>query len=208
MAFATQALYEISTHTPLARRDWLVVQGSWIVQYFYSHASCEARLHFLLFPLRGFPFLLTRLLRGATINIVVVNHSVTFLLTRLLRGATEQAFRDAIDGAISTHTPLARRDGIVISANPISQISTHTPLARRDRMCSKLRSVILNFYSHASCEARPNDVLVADCNQDFYSHASCEARQLHIVYVTLAPPIYKKRTQNYNKIFYKIQYFA
>ena len=35
---------------------------------------------------------------------------------------------------ISTHTPLARRDGCGFHILHIVQISTHTPLARRDRV--------------------------------------------------------------------------
>ena len=32
-------------------------------------------------------------------------------------------------------------------------ISTHTPHARRDLVILKLTSVVTDFYSHASCEA-------------------------------------------------------
>ena len=73
----------------------------------------------------------------------------------------------------STHTPLARRDNLMTAGLCTIMVSTHTPLARRDRHLDRLQTG----------------------QGYFYSHASCEARQLHIVYVTLAPPIYKRRTQ-------------
>ena len=37
------------------------------------------------------------------------------------------------DGAISTHTPLARRDPRMVAPSIDTLISTHTPLARRDQ---------------------------------------------------------------------------
>ena len=54
-----------------------------------------------------------------------------FLLTRLLRGVTPGVGEAEFCIVISTHTPLARRDALVV-----------------------LREVESNyFYSHASCEA-------------------------------------------------------
>ena len=154
----------ISTHTPLARRDKMLTAKCNYDKHFYSHASCEARPGRRTRDDRRGQFLLTRLLRGATSYCTSHPAAGEFLLTRLLRGATMLFARIRTGSAISTHTPLARRDTVEVFENK------------------------------------------SDAN--FYSHASCEARQLHIVYVTLAPPIYKRRTQNYNKIFYKIQYFA
>ena len=56
----------ISTHTPLARRDFLLLR--------------------ILMALLS--FLLTRLLRGATCILLILISIIQFLLTRLLRGAT------------------------------------------------------------------------------------------------------------------------
>ena len=56
-----------------------------------------------------------------------------FLLTRLLRGATSES--EVLSDRI--------------------MISTHTPLARRDTSSSVQRRWGGDFYSHASCEARP-----------------------------------------------------
>ena len=149
-------IYTISTHTPLARRD-VVVGGA-----IYS----------------AYEFLLTRLLRGATIGdftlmsrICISTHtplarrdmcilSTTrlpelFLLTRLLRGATNDMCCIYADHGISTHTPLARRDTQKKIDHYQIQISTHTPLARRDEQPILNREIYAHFYSHASCEARP-----------------------------------------------------
>ena len=213
----------ISTHTPLARRDACICFISGSLSNFYSHASCEARLErnpttFLIFLflltrlLRGATirgendekprvFLLTRLLRGATaIVCVLVMKSVisthtplarrdthwphgisiqsSFLLTRLLRGATVARYIMKKHLGISTHTPLARRDcrisffsscfftflltrllrGATVARTSFlwaHSISTHTPLARRDSRLNFERSILIYFYSHASCEARP-----------------------------------------------------
>ena len=77
-------------------------------------------------------FLLTRLLRGATVNIL------DFLIDILISTHTPLARRDAKDkdaekrAKISTHTPLARRDDITEFFTKVDSISTHTPLARRD----------------------------------------------------------------------------
>ena len=78
----------ISTHTPLARRDACICFISGSLSNFYSHASCEARLERNPTTFLIFLFLLTRLLRGATIRGENDEKPRVFLLTRLLRGAT------------------------------------------------------------------------------------------------------------------------
>ena len=80
---------DISTHTPLARRDRSTARNM----------------------KQPAAFLLTRLLRGVTPGISGLKPwYIIFLLTRLLRGVTVQptGAHDAYN--ISTHTPLARRD--------------------------------------------------------------------------------------------------
>ena len=56
---------------------------------------------------------------------------------------------------ISTHTPLARRDmqESFAAIQAILEISTHTPLARRDINTVVRDLTVVNFNSHASCEA-------------------------------------------------------
>ena len=77
----------ISTHTPLRAQPALRRLHP-EVQNFYSHASCEAR--------------------PGDCSVTVPPDQ--FLLTRLLRGATISGKRYNLIKRISTHTPLARRD--------------------------------------------------------------------------------------------------
>ena len=144
----------ISTHTPLARRDERNVKRNF----------------------ERFQFLLTRLLRGATAFQPAGTMSWTFLLTRLLRGATYTLTSSAEDHAISTHTPLARRDRKDDDDAQEGDISTHTPLARRDLSLMCTSPLCSNFYSHAPCGARLSFPLHTSCPSDFYSHAPCGAR--------------------------------
>ena len=58
----------------------------------------------------AYPFLLTRLLRGVTMVTVGNRLAFKFLLTRLLRGVTTLWHDTESTEAISTHTPLTRRD--------------------------------------------------------------------------------------------------
>ena len=102
----------ISTHTPLARRD---------------HAGFRESL-----TVSG--FLLTRLLRGATEKRTGFKPAF-FISTHTplaRRDVPSQQARSKLT-TISTHTPLARRDISYRYRNLIKCISTHTPLARRDR---------------------------------------------------------------------------
>ena len=101
---------EISTHTPLARRDDAKMRQTSLSYHFYSHASCEARL---------------------LLSLVII-----------------------LEIRISTHTPLARRDLAGTPCQFCPPISTHTPLARRDLHTRNDIRFQVNFYSHASCEAR------------------------------------------------------
>ena len=86
------------------------------------------------------------------------------------------AVKGVYEMTISTHTPHARRDGVIIMASikdlkfqltrlmrgvtdyadvntPQLEISTHTPHARRDPFPDNELKVKGNFNSHASCEA-------------------------------------------------------
>ena len=78
----------ISTHTPHAGRDRVFCIIKLLLKHFYSHAPCGARQciarqHFLVIE-----FLLTRPMRGATLNIFYFYRKLYFLLTRPMRGAT------------------------------------------------------------------------------------------------------------------------
>ena len=143
---------------------------------FYSRASCEARRKITVTPAQGTTFLLTRLMRGATLpeyqlkrNPPISTHAPharrdvyihaiaepgEFLLTRLMRGATK---------------PWAIEDLLEL-------ISTHAPHARRDFTMDRHVHVGFHFYSRASCEARRDKQLHWRHTDNFYSRASCEAR--------------------------------
>ena len=122
----------ISTHTPLARRDF--------------------RVDFDLTPEQA--FLLTRLSQGVTPPPQSPVHRLwKFLLTRLSQGVTKRGNNAEVRRDISTHTPLARRDlrpGLTSNKIPIS---THTPLARRDLQLIMTILSHMHFYSHASRKA-------------------------------------------------------
>ena len=78
----------ISTHTPLARRDY-----AWRKK----DETIKISTH-------------TPLARRDTGTVLPCHYSLTFLLTRLLRGATIKILELKPHIIISTHTPLARRD--------------------------------------------------------------------------------------------------
>ena len=129
---------DISTHMPLAGRDWSGAGGStsvsafllaatcgtwrytcgsiWMFWDFYSHAPCgtwHVCWYAWLTIVRA--FLLTRPLRDVTVEINRRVALMEFLLTRPLRDVTKQLKRKVTVGDISTHTPLAGRDRCVYS---------------------------------------------------------------------------------------------
>ena len=107
-----------------------------LLLYFYSHASCEARLIFISLFLQILAFLLTRLLRGATLR-------MAFQIQKMY---------------ISTHTPLARRDLPDLKEfRSITHFYSHASCEARRAVPAK-KNNIPYFYSHASCEARLVDV--------------------------------------------------
>ena len=124
----------ISTHAPHARRG---DPKNNVLQHhdnFYSRASCEAR---------PFQCCHTNLLgtisthaphaRRGTKRQKHIRTFLRFLLTRLMRGAAALLISMVIAETISTHAPHARR-GVPSEYSIITDI---------------------NFYSRASCEARP-----------------------------------------------------
>ena len=145
----------ISTHTPLARRDSAQTAVFCIWEGFYSHASCEARHNRSrceqLFEL----FLLTRLMRGATLCALSLSISYQyfysrascerdwhhpqiesihfqFLLPRLLRGATHGNTPPAKTRKFLLTRLLRGATRRQSPQRAASLISTHAPLTRRD----------------------------------------------------------------------------
>ena len=71
-----------------------------------------------------------------------------------MRGVTKSSEDLGLIVKISTHTPHARRDKLAhTGSNSRNFISTHTPHARRDLFGLSLAEEIIDFNSHASCEA-------------------------------------------------------
>ena len=115
-----------------------------------------------------------------------------------MRGATRSVLRKCVWDGISTHTPHAGRDLVKVKSGNGSFISTHTPHAGRDFLFQQvfLQSPIsthtphagrdekstgdlrgkFNFYSHAPCGARLEQIRIAQDHTHFYSHAPCGAR--------------------------------
>ena len=71
---------------------------------------------------------------------------------------------------ISTHAPRVRRDRFRRSCPLFSAISTHAPRVRRDVFSIGDIIEVGNFYSRASCEARPES-LMKFCKPTISTHA-------------------------------------
>ena len=127
------AIYTISTHTPLAGRDILVVIIAGAVRI-STHTPLAGRDAEAVPHNAGIvAFQLTRPSRGATHVLLQLLHILfSFQLTRPSRGATIRRRIAVIFDIISTHTPLAGRDEVVSDYIMDKMISTHTPLAGRD----------------------------------------------------------------------------
>ena len=146
----------ISTHTPLAGRDTSCTGTPCIAHTFLlTRPLRDVTPPHQLVLLWLWQFLLTRPLRDVTGSGTFRRALMRFLLTRPLRDVTGLAggcdilqeflltrpLRDVTRcrslfrrrTQISTHTPLAGRDGQVHQCLPQRDISTHTPLAGRDQ---------------------------------------------------------------------------
>ena len=113
----------ISTHTPLAGRDFKI-NKILLTQVISTHT-----------PLAGRDITSQNIAHG----------QVLFQLTRPSRGVTEVGGSGYVCNYISTHTPLAGRDrasGSIISS---LMISTHTPLAGRDLNAGDMMQAAMTF---------------------------------------------------------------
>ena len=121
---------------------------------FYSHTSCEVRRVGTTRTYNCYRFLLTHLMRGATLHLIFYLIVEKFLLTHLMRGATTiccQQFH--FMQFLLTH--LMRGATWFLHWFFISfDISTHTPHARCDTQWILIFLHLLDFYSHTSCEVR------------------------------------------------------
>ena len=98
----------ISTHAPHARCNWRQRKVKAVSPHFYSRTSCEVQPSDGLKWLGRQLFLLTHLMRGATLVMIWCLIWHLFLLTHLMRGATKKQNRGVKHSAISTHAPHAR----------------------------------------------------------------------------------------------------
>ena len=121
---------------------------------------------------------------------------IGFLLTRPLRDVTQGASQVACEVGISTHTPLAGRDGTndlsirlpiisthtplagrdsaSVSVVPCMLISTHTPLAGRDEVYGPGGEYRFSISTHTPLAGRDYYIdSVWTSKQNFYSHAPC-----------------------------------
>ena len=135
---------KISTHTPLAGRDFVAVENSKRMRDFNSHAPCGAR-HF----------------NGRSTSDVR-----RFQLTRPLRGATGLKIILRPSKTISTHTPLAGRDRITPLHMEIIRLFQLTrPLRGATTQTGEVRRVVKNFNSHAPCGARHLRLFFLGCSR-------------------------------------------
>ena len=144
-AKADKATLNISTHTPLTRRD----------QFFHT------------IPSDIFTFLLTRLLRGATPISSIRKKDIRISTHTPLTRRDRRPSKRALHPRISTHTPLTRRDHNTGSRYAGKSISTHTPLTRRDEFFITKEHPRVDFYSHASYEARLQLTILASLCKKF-----------------------------------------
>ena len=125
-------LWNISTHTPHARRDHLLV----------------CFVHLLN------PFLLTRLMRGVTSSRHSYSYIISFLLTRLMRGVTPVTALSApkAEDFYSHASCEAWLAWLVTVRDELLFLLTRL-MRGVTGMCNLYWQLFYNFYSHASCEA-------------------------------------------------------
>ena len=117
------------------RRDDVGKDCLTIVCHFYSRASCEARQD-----------------NDETDDIETISTHAPRVRRDELRAQMEELQE------ISTHAPRVRRDSASLSAAAWLSISTHAPRVRRDGNNLAPADGGRNFYSRASCEARPERI--------------------------------------------------
>ena len=100
-----------------------------------------------------------------------------FQPTRPLRGATVFSCLSSSFSQISTHAPLAGRDGTAAPPeDEQKQISTHAPLAGRDHRKARYLQFPCYFNPRAPCGARHTSVSLTRRRSYFNPRAPCGAR--------------------------------
>ena len=144
----------ISPPAPLGGRD-CYLQSAWQRGlYFNPRAPCGARPRYSCYN----------------------SHLARFQPTRPLRGATLVVPLALCVAVISTHAPLAGRDGLSAMFGAGSAISTHAPLAGRDIPAIAMRTNTRNFNPRAPCGARRATGLTNYSNLHISTHAPLAGR--------------------------------
>ena len=148
--------YGISTHAPLAGRDIPRKSAGATRTYFNPRAPCGARL-----------CIVPSLIR-----------TMIFQPTRPLRGATPSPVWSGQHGVISTHAPLAGRDGVVFQFAALTHRFQPTrPLRGATSVCSTWRPLSWYFNPRAPCGARQSVVRALNrVERNFNPRAPCGAR--------------------------------
>ena len=124
------------------------------------------------------PFQPTRPLRGATLRCGPKSERTKFQPTRPLRGATKRISEPIHNSSISTHAPLAGRDGaIYVTTVTTDGISTHAPLAGRDGNAACSSALRADFNPRAPCGARHIRHFLFFGMNNFNPRAPCGARR-------------------------------
>ena len=146
----------ISTHAPLAGRDFGLADNEKVRKEISTHA-----------PLAG---------RDIYSYGCLSRGNFVFQPTRPLRGATEAPKKKYRYCSISTHAPLAGRDDVGVGHVRLDGISTHAPLAGRDVPSSGLLHTPENFNPRAPCGARHDDVGTRGRGRQISTHAPLAGR--------------------------------
>ena len=62
-----------------------------------------------------------------------------------MRGVTRECVINQLILNVSTHTPHARRDAMLLLLRHVHEVSTHTPHARRDEASEHKESEVIEF---------------------------------------------------------------
>ena len=107
---SSKCTYDFYSHAPCGARRYLSIYAG-LMAHFYSHAPCGAR-HIKTQDSTTVYDFYSHAPCGARLNVFIGRRSfLRFLLTRPLRGATNIRSKSDQLCKISTHTPLAGRDG-------------------------------------------------------------------------------------------------
>ena len=123
-------------------------------------------------------FLLTHLLRGATLFYLLPSIQCSYFYSRTSCEVQHlHLFFSGLHTAISTHAPLARCNcnHCLVLWRP-SMISTHAPLVRCNKVTFGYLRELYNFYSRTSCEVQQDFQGIFPCYIYFYSRTSCEVQ--------------------------------